>query len=125
MSQDNGTGVVYPTIELGGTAYTVRFSRGSLYRMQKLGVAFAPKIQPIPDQPGMIRRTMTFSEVVDVMHIGINFPGTAEQLAELVTNDKVQEAFDKIMEAWGKAFPSPQIRLQESAGQPEANPPVQ
>ena len=41
----NGTGVDYPTIELGGKTYTVKFSRGMLYRMHKQGVVFAPQVK--------------------------------------------------------------------------------
>lgn len=121
----NGSGIDFPTIELGGQHYIVKFSRASLYRMEKLGIKFEVKVTPLPDQPGMVNRSMTFAQVVDMLLVAIGFKGTAEELAELVTPAKVQEGFEKIMDAWGKAFPSPQpIKLQEPAGQPEAPPPA-
>ena len=32
------TGVDYPTIELGGKMYTVKFTRGLLYQLDKQGI---------------------------------------------------------------------------------------
>lgn len=111
---NNGTGVEYPTIELGGQQYTVRFSRAMIYRMGKAGVSFAPKV----DGQNI---KMDFAQVVDVLHLAIGFQGTQDELAELVY-DKRGEAITVLLQAWGKAFPSPQpVKLQEPAGiSPEA-----
>lgn len=116
---ENGTGVQYPTIELGGQTYTVKFSRAMLYRLGKAGVKFSPQFKaPEGDKPGGIQ--MDFAQVVDVLHLAIGFQGTHDDLAELVF-DKRNEAVSAIMLAWGKAFPSPQIQLREPAGaNPEA-----
>ncbi len=110
MEPLNGTGVDYPTIELGGTKYTVKFSRGMLYRMGKQGVNFAPQF-------ANNAVSMPFAQVVDVLHIATGFAGTHEELAELVF-DKRNEAVTALMSAWGKAFPPPQtLPLREQAGQ--------
>ncbi len=117
MSHNNGSGIEFPTIELGGRRYTVRFSRSSLYRMEKLGIKFQVKVKALPDQPGMVQREMTFAQVVDMLYIATGFEGTVEELAELVTPEKTQEGFEKIMAAWGKAFPPPPlVPLREPAG---------
>ena len=106
----NGTGVDYPTIELGGKTYTVKFSRGMLYRMGKLGVVFAPKLDA-----GRI--TMDFAQIVDLAHLATGFKGTHDELAELLY-DKRNDALTALMAAWGKAFPPSQtIPLRETAGQ--------
>ena len=107
----NGTGVEYPTIELGGVNYTVKFSRGMLYRMGKQGVSFSPKF------PGEGKVSMDFSQIVDLLCLATGFPGTHEDMAELVY-EKRNEAVAALMAAWGKAFPPPQtIPLREQAGQ--------
>jgi hypothetical protein len=106
----NGTGVDYPTLELGGKAYTVKFSRGILYRMGKLGVVFNPRV-------ANNQVTMSFTAVVDVMHAVIGFEGTHEDLAELVY-DKRGDCVSALMVAWGKAFP-PTPQAQAPAEKPQ------
>ena len=109
----NGTGVDYPTIELGGKTYTVKFSRGMLYRMHKQGVVFAPQVKA-----GQV--LMQFAPLVDVLHLAIGFDGTHEELAELVY-DKRNDAVSALMVAWGKAFPpTPQAQAPAEA-KPEPN----
>jgi hypothetical protein len=100
----NGSGVDYPTIELGGKTYTVKFSRGLLYRMSKLGVVFAPQVVPNPNDPSKKLIQMSFVQIVDVLHVAIGFEGTHEELAELVFEHRPQ-VIDALMAAWGKAFP--------------------
>jgi hypothetical protein len=108
--EENGTGVEYPTIELGGKVYTVKFSRKMLYRMGKQNVSFSPTFSS-----GSV--SMPFAQVVDVLHLATEFPGTQDDLAELVF-DKRNEAVTALMGAWGKAFPPAQtIPLREPAGQ--------
>ncbi len=106
------TGIDYPTIELGGKIYTVKFSRAILYRMGKAGIELQPKPSPIP---GMVQ--LGFSNLVDVLHAATGFEGTPEQLAELVY-EKRNEASTAIFTAWGKAFPLPQQVAPEPAGIP-------
>ena len=117
--ENNGSGIDFPTIELNGKTYTVKFSRAMLYRMNKLGVVFAPQIVASPTDPGKKAVQMTFMQIVDVLHLATGYEGSHEELAEAVF-DKRPEAIDKLMAAWGKAFPSPQVQLREPAGQPEA-----
>lgn len=100
MSLNNGTGIQYPEIELGGKRYTVKFTRGMLYRMGKLGVKFQPEL--VGGEQKQIR--MDFTNLVDVLHVAIEFPGTHEELAELLY-DKRNDAVTALVEAWAKMLP--------------------
>lgn len=109
---DNGTGIIYPVIELGGIKYTVKFSRGGiLYRLSKSGTSLA-------DLTG---GSKNFSAVIDVLHAALfsQFQGSAEDLAELVmTEGKTAEVAQAIGEALKKVFPPTQVTAEVTTGTP-------
>ena len=109
-----GSGQEYPTLEIGGVKYTVKFSRGLLYRMGKAGVVFAPQVI---NQGTAV--TMPFHQLVDVLTMAISWPGDNESLAELVYPIR-GDAVAALMQAWGKAFPAPRPTLQETPATREA-----
>src|SRR5579871_1218267 len=97
MSQ-NGTGIQYPEITLGGVTYVVRFTRGALlYRVAKRGLTIAD----VYSTDGNKRLAAVF----DLLHamLGDYFLGTVEDLSEaLVTEEKVAEATVAVISALGK-----------------------
>lgn len=103
MSQ-NGTGIIYPTIELEGKTYELKVTRGALlYRLSKAGVNIADI------QRGDFR---SYSAVMDVLFAMIQDQGSpfanAEMLAVHVQelgSDKVREIGNAVRAAVGKAFP--------------------
>lgn len=109
----NGTGIVYPTIELGGKTYTVKFTRGGLlYRLSKSGT----NIADLRNSPRYI------STLIECLHAALfdQFGGTPIELAELVYDeDKISLVDQVVAEALKKVFPSPT----KAAVEPEA--PVQ
>ena len=107
MSTANGTGIDYPTIDLGGKTYTIKYTRAAVYDLSKAGVNLQGKQIP-------------FHQIVDAMHILIEFPGTQRELAELL-HGRVQEAWDKMNIAAGKIMP-PIVKLQEPAASEQRNP---
>lgn len=104
---ENGTGVEYPTIELGGKSYTVKFTRSTVYRLEKAGIKFNPRFSN-----GGKTVNMQFAEVVDVLAVCIGWPtNELEDLAELVF-DVRDEATRIIVDAWGNLLrPSLERRL--------------
>lgn len=113
MSEHNGTGIEYPTIELGGKSYVVKFTRGALlYRLSKGGANIADLGGP-----------KSFSASIDVLHavLGGQFSGTVEELAELVFGEgKIASVAQVIAEALGKVFPPTQVSAAGTADQPAA-----
>lgn len=103
MSETNGSGIVYPTITLGGVQYVVKFTRGGmLYRLSKSNVS-------ISDVMGSGARS--FAANIDMLHAALfgQFNGTAEDLAELVlTEGKILEAGEAVIEALKKVSPPTQ-----------------
>ena len=101
MDNINGTGVEYPTIELGGKVYTVRFTRGGiLYRLNKNGINLAE-----------LGGARSFSTLIDVFHAALHgqYAGTPEDLAELVVSEEKAQAVDTaVAEALKKVFPPTQ-----------------
>lgn len=101
----NGTGIIYPTIELGGVTYELKFTRGALfYRLSRLGVDL-----------GTAFTNITFSVRVDILHSIIagtgpgKYAGTTEELADLVlTENKSKEVVELLLAALGKVFPPTQ-----------------
>ncbi len=101
MSETNGTGIIYPTVELGGRLYQVKFTRGGImYRLSKAGVDLA-----------MLGTTKGFATMIDTLHAALfgQYLGDAESLAELVlAEDKSVQVADAVTEALKKAFPPTQ-----------------
>jgi len=116
MSVLNGTGITYPEIELGGKKYTVKFTRGMIYRMGKAGVSFSPRLTGSPDAQLI---TMEFSQLIDVLHLAIDFPGTHEELAELAY-DKRGELVTALVTAWSKIM-LPTLPIPDPAANPETD----
>jgi hypothetical protein len=111
----NHTGIEYPTIELGGKTYIVKFSRGILYRLGKAGV----DIRTTRGLGDTIN--MPFTQLVDAYHVVIAFEGTHEELAELLF-DKKGDALTKLILAVGKTLPAAPIKLQEPAASEQIPP---
>lgn len=98
------TGVDYPTIELGGKTYEVKFTRGLLYQLDKHGIKFNPQFANNSATCGL-------SAIVDTLRLAIGFEGSAEELAELVY-DKRDEALTALVNGWGKVvLPSLQAKI--------------
>lgn len=109
MIESNGTGVTYPEIELGGKTYVLKFTRGTLYRLDKAGIVFNPRFTNLgkPNQ----QVTMPLAMFIDSLKIVIGFEGDPEELTELVF-DRQGEIMDLMLDAWGKAvLPSLNIRI--------------
>lgn len=101
MENTNGTGITYPTLELGGKTYTVKFSRGGmLYRLSKTGTNLAD-----------LKGQKSFATLVDVLHAALfgQYQGTSEELADLLLSEgKAMAAGEAVSEALKKAFPPTQ-----------------
>jgi len=101
MSQ-NGTGVVYPTIELGGVTYELRITRGALlYRISKNQI----DMNDLGQDSDPRKRV---AAVFDVLHaiVAGKFQGSIEDLADLViTEGKMKDAATAVLLAVGKVFP--------------------
>ena len=103
MSQ-NGTGIVYPTIEIEGKSYELKVSRGTLlYRLSARGVNL------VDINRGDFK---SYAAVMDVLFALIQDQGApypnAEALAGAVQelgSDKVREIGNAVRTAVGKAFP--------------------
>ena len=116
MSQTNGSGLEFPTLELGGKMYIVKFTRGGLlYRLNKNGAELnlgGPK---------------TISATVDLLYAALwnQFQGTPEDLADLVFGEEKMLLVGQVLgEALKKVFPPTPIPAAAPADQPAA-PPVQ
>lgn len=96
----------FPGIELGGETYQVKFTRGLLYRLDKMGIQFSPRFTPQGS-------TCSLSNIIDVLHVVIGFKGTHEELTELAY-DKRNEIHEKLVDAWGKVV-LPSLQAQQSA----------
>lgn len=94
----NGTGIEYPTIELGGVVYTVKFTRGGLlYDLSKSGSRISD-----------LRTNKNLATLVDILHAGIfgQYIGSQKDLCELVyEEDKIKLVDEVISEALKKVFP--------------------
>ncbi len=98
----NGTGIEYPTIELGGKTYTVKFTRGALlYRLSRKGSSLAD-----------LGTSKNFGALIDILHAGLygQYDGTPLELAELISNEddwieKYKQVDVVVGEALKKVFP--------------------
>ena len=107
------TGIDYPTIELGGKTYQVKFNRALLYQLDKRGIAFNPQFRNGGATCGL-------AAIIDTMQLAIGFEGTADELAELVY-DKRDEALTALVAGWGKVvLPSLQAKLAATVAKPTA-----
>lgn len=99
------TGIIYPTVDLDGQTYTLKFTRASiLYRLSRNGVDIGDLWRPAKAAAG----------VVDVLHAVISdqlapgvFP-TPEALAEYLLEpgtDRMRTVANALREAVGKVFP--------------------
>jgi len=112
MSQTNGSGLQFPTLELGGKTYIVKFTRGGLiYRLNKNGAEldlYGPK---------------RIAANIDLLHAALwgQFEGTAEGLADLVfAEDKLTLVGEILGEALKKVFPPTPKPAAAPADQPAA-----
>ena len=101
------TGIEYPKVKIGETEYEVKFTRSVLYRMGKMGLKFSPRVSN-----GVMQAE--FHEIVDLLHLSTGFPGTAEELAELIY-DQRHELIAPVVAAWGKVV-LPSINTLRPAG---------
>ncbi len=109
------TAAEFPTLELDGKTYEVKFTRAKLYRMEKAGVVFNPTFLRNADTPGSW--SAKFSEIVDGLRFAIDWGGTLDELSELVF-DRRDEILMVLVAAWGKVMlPSLQARNAAIAAQ--------
>lgn len=110
----NATGIEYPTLELGGKVYTVKFTRGGLmYRLNKAGTSMTA-----------LGSDRSFSAYIDILHAALfgQFDGSPEDLAEIVMDEsKFTTVAEAINEAIKKVFPPTQAPADGTAGQPAIN----
>jgi hypothetical protein len=118
MENSNGTGIEYPTLELGGKTYTIKFSGSALYRLEKNRVEIA--FEKAANGGAALKLT----QMVDILHPMINFPGAHDELAELVFPVR-QEALNAILLALGKAFPPAERPLKADETTPAPPPSIQ
>ena len=115
MSEQNGTGIIYPTLELGGKTYTVKFTRGGLlYRLSKSGASFSDLISG---------SDKNFAACFDILYAALygQYLGTVEDLVELAfAESKVEEVKTVVREAVKKAFPPTQTEAAGTVGQTAA-----
>ena len=120
MDESTNTGTEYPTIELEGKTYEIKFTRAAMYRLDNAGVTFAPRFTPKGYSVGI-------ANLINTLHVVIGFQGSHEDLAELAY-DKRDEIGGKLVEAWGKVvLPSFQAKasaLAAAKATAEDNPPV-
>jgi hypothetical protein len=99
---ENGTGIEYPTLKLGETLYTLKFTRGTLlFRMSNMGLNLNDRNDP----------KTSVAATVKILHAVMQpqFVGTHEDLTDLLLNeDKVREASQALNIALGKVFPPTQ-----------------
>jgi hypothetical protein len=131
-----GSGVDYPTIEIEGQQYTLKFSRGAMYLLDKQGVDFrrlGRELQmwlPRKEVPGSGQ--VHLSGLVDVIHacLAEQFPGvTAARFADMLLpiglqgvdyQNRVGALAIAVIQALGKAWPPSQaLPLQETAATQE------
>lgn len=116
----NGSGIEYPTIELGGKTYTVKFTGAAMWRMGKAGVAF--RVTHTEDRQKL---TTQFHNNVDVLYACIDFKGTIDELADLAW-PKRQEVANVLIKGWGNLLlPSAQVQIRETAATPPTDLPTQ
>ncbi len=96
----------FPEIDLGGKKYAVKFTRGTMYRLDKAGIPFSPNVSNN-------QVTSKFSNIVDVLHMVVGFEGSHEDLAELIY-DRRNEIQTILVEAWGKVV-LPSLQAMASA----------
>lgn len=114
--ENNAMGIEFPTLDLGGKTYVVKFSGSALYRLEKLSVPVAFE----KAENGGVQ--LKLKQMVDMLHPIINFAGTHEDLADLVMPIK-QQVFDALLSALGKAFPPAARPLKaDETPAPPANP---
>lgn len=116
MSTSNGTGAVYPTLELGGVTYALKFTRYSLlYRLSRRGIQIADRYDPVKG----------LAALFDIVHaiISDQFKGTAEDLATLAGEEnKIAACRLALDEALVKVFPPTLSATPQSAGETASKP---
>jgi hypothetical protein len=113
------TGQSYPTVILDGVTYEVKFTRGLLYKLEKSGITFNPKMTRTGEA---ISSSCLFSTIVDVLRLAIDYQGTAEELAELAF-DQRDSILEILVAGWGKVMlPSLQARVAAKAAKSAATP---
>jgi hypothetical protein len=114
----NGTGIIYPTIELGGVTYELKLTRDRIrFRMSDAGCNISDL---------RVVGVRSFAVIVRFLHclISPTFAGTIEDLAEVIGGEeKLQEASLFLAEAIKKAFP-PTLQAAPPAEAPKYQPPT-
>ena len=94
------SGILYPTIELGGVSYELRISREILlYRLSAKGISMIN-----------LRGPKSFATLFDVLYAIVQdrYLGTVEELVSLVHEEQKVSAVDvAVAEVIKKVFPQP------------------
>jgi len=104
------TGMDYPTLTLAGVTYTIRLTRGALYRLGKAGIEITPRF----NQNGV---AFSFFNLVDIFHAVSGFQGTPEEAAE-VLYDHRNEFANILIASLGKLSPRPTLTQEAGAAEP-------
>ncbi len=108
------TGITYPTIEIGGKSYEIKFTGATLFTLQENGIQFAPRFEP-NQNPADTKWRCEFNNLIKTLKVCIGWRFEIDTLANLVFPIR-DEAFTKLMEAWGNLMlPSIQLKLRETA----------
>lgn len=98
----SGSGIDFPTLELGGITYTIKFTRATiLYRLSRAGVSFTD----------LQKRDRRFAALHDILFAAIQdqYEGTVESLVELIYAEGKGRLVDAaVAAAIKKVFPPTQ-----------------
>jgi hypothetical protein len=109
MNKQEATGVDYPTIDLGGKEYAVKYTKAAAYELSVAGVDLSSVARGG-------RNIVPFHQIVNAVQILTGYPGTPMELAEVLF-DRQQEALNKITVAASKILPAIKVKLQEPSAQ--------
>ena len=129
--EDNGTGAIgsgveYPTLQIDGKTYTVKFTRAAIYRLDKAGFdlrslptelkSWFPHKEGDDEVPGRVR----FSVMIDILHaiLGRELRCTAEELAEMIDPTRTPEVATALILAMSKMQPPAVRQPQATAATP-------
>ena len=118
------TGIVYPSITIGGRAYTLKFSLGALFRLEEQGIdlgtlgaelrSWAAKKDAEGNviEQGRVKITMLCKLVAAA--IGDQVTLTPTQIADMLEFSDLFEVVEKVSIALGKMRPPTKVvKLQE------------
>lgn len=107
--------VTYPTIDIKGVSYPVKFGNATFYRLEKNGLSLddvSTRLKAAADKDSPQFGRLGVAMVYDLLAASVGHGFTGEQLAEIV---EIQPATAAVIAALGKARPSAETKLREPA----------